>query len=56
MTPISAHYFGEMTDLRSALVCNNAFASIAVKSGFDTHMLYQSESLFSKILQFKVRL
>ena len=46
----------EMSNIRNTLVSNNTFASITVKSGFDKHMLYQSDSLFSKILQFKVRL
>ena len=34
-------------------MCNNAFASIVVKNGLDSHMLSQSPELFAKIDEFK---
>ena len=42
---------GEITELRSALVQNNAFASIVVQHGLEKHLLHESPGLLHKINQ-----
>jgi endoribonuclease Dicer len=34
---------GEVTELRSALVCNNTLASLTVKAGLHAHILHHSD-------------
>ena len=43
---------GELTDLRSALVNNVTFASIAVRNGLHKHLKYMSEKLMDVIDRF----
>ena len=40
---------GEITELRSALVQNNAFASIVIKAGLEKHILHESPEIMNKI-------
>ena len=42
---------GEITELRSALVQNNAFASIVIKAGLEKHILHESPEIMNKINQ-----
>jgi len=43
---------GQITDIRSALVCNNMFASVLVDNGLDSFILMQSPALMKMINEY----